>query len=122
LYVIADLIGNLLRHCRLRPAISFAWAASLGVYIWEGGDAWLNQHIFKVLPKPVIIKEYLYYLLQAKIHDLYTKTHGSGMVHITRAIFMSESVLLPPIKEQQRIVSAIKAYYALLDKVAASLN
>jgi restriction endonuclease S subunit len=35
---------------------------------------------------------------------------------------MSESVLLPPIKEQQRIVSAIKAYYALLDKVAASLN
>ena len=26
----------------------FAWAASLGTYIWNGGKAWLNQHIFKV--------------------------------------------------------------------------
>ena len=32
----------------------FAWAASLGVYIWEGPDAWLNQHIFKVIPRPFI--------------------------------------------------------------------
>src|SRR5450432_2361079 len=28
----------------------FAWAASLGTYVWNGGDAWLNQHIFKVVP------------------------------------------------------------------------
>nr|WP_270490498.1 restriction endonuclease subunit S [Bacteroides finegoldii] len=34
----------------------FAWAASLGTYIWNGGKAWLNQHIFKVDPYPFIEK------------------------------------------------------------------
>ena len=38
----------------------FAWAASLGTYIWNGGKAWLNQHIFKVDPYPFIEKQYLY--------------------------------------------------------------
>ena len=28
----------------------FAWSASLGAHIWQGNEAWLNQHIFKVLP------------------------------------------------------------------------
>ena len=35
----------------------FAWAASLGTYIWNGGKAWLNQHIFKVDPYPFIEKQ-----------------------------------------------------------------
>ena len=26
-----------------------SWSASLGTYLWQGGDAYLNQHIFKVL-------------------------------------------------------------------------
>ena len=38
----------------------FAWAASLGTYIWNGNDAWLNQHIFKVEPYLFIEKQYLY--------------------------------------------------------------
>lgn len=29
----------------------FAWSASLGAYIWNGENGWLNQHIFKVIPK-----------------------------------------------------------------------
>ena len=39
----------------------FAWAASLGTYIWEGGNAWLNQHIFKVEPYSFVNKKFLYY-------------------------------------------------------------
>ena len=31
-----------------RGDILISWSASLGVYIWEGDDAILNQHIFKV--------------------------------------------------------------------------
>ena len=34
----------------------FAWSASLGAHIWHGEDAWLNQHIFKILPRPYIEK------------------------------------------------------------------
>ena len=44
----------------------FAWAASLGTYIWEGNDAWLNQHIFKVIPHTFINLKFLYYAFQKK--------------------------------------------------------
>ena len=100
----------------------FAWAASLGVYIWKGQDAWLNQHIFKVIPYSFIEKEYLYHALSASINDFYQKSHGSGMVHITRKQFVNMPLLLPPIDEQKRIIKAIKAYYKVLDEIVADLN
>ena len=100
----------------------FAWAASLGVYFWKGQDAWLNQHIFKVNPFSYIDKEYLYFALSASINDFYQKSHGSGMVHITRKQFVSMPLLLPPINEQKRIIKAVKAYYNVLDEIAAGLN
>ena len=62
----------------------FAWSASLGAHIWKGEDAWLNQHIFRVIPKEDINRDYLYYYLLTVVEDLYSKTHGSGMVHITK--------------------------------------
>lgn len=41
----------------------FAWSASLGVYIWNKEKAWLNQHIFKVVPKEICDKKFLFILL-----------------------------------------------------------
>ena len=82
----------------------FAWSASLGAHIWKGPDAWLNQHIFRVIPNDGIMKEYLYYFLTNVVADLYAKTHGSGMVHITKAPFMNTPIPVPPLDEQARIV------------------
>ena len=42
----------------------FAWSASLGAHFWHGQDAWLNQHIFKVIPNDDVDKKYLYYFFQ----------------------------------------------------------
>ncbi len=72
----------------------FAWAASLGTYIWNGGEAWLNQHIFKVLPKQNVSKMYLYYALTSIIKELYSKSHGSGMVHVTKGKFEETEIPL----------------------------
>lgn len=99
----------------------FAWAASLGVYIWNGNDAWLNQHIFKVEPYPFIEKHFLYYLFKYLISEFYTRSHGSGMVHITKKEFETTIALLPPLSEQQRIVKSIESYYATLDNISANL-
>lgn len=33
----------------------FAWSASLGAHIWKGEDAWLNQHIFRVIPYDTMV-------------------------------------------------------------------
>ena len=101
--------------------ILFAWAASLGVYIWKQNDAWLNQHIFKVEPYEFIEKQYMYFLLLHLIADFYTKSHGSGMVHITKNEFENTLTLLPHINEQRRIIKTLVQYNELLDSIIAEL-
>ena len=86
----------------------FAWAASLGTYIWKGENAWLNQHIFKVIPYPFMDKKYLYYAFHAMITEFYRKSHGSGMIHITRKQFEEITLWLPPLTEQYRIVQYLQ--------------
>ena len=100
----------------------FAWSASLGAHIWKGQDAWLNQHIFKVLPKEGIDRDYLYYFFLAVVAELYAKTHGSGMVHITKAPFMNTPIPVPSLPEQQRIVSRIEELFSQLDAGVETLK
>lgn len=99
----------------------FSWSASLGVYLWKGGDAWLNQHIFRVVPYQVD-KKYLYYSLTHHLSGLSGKTHGQGMVHITKGKFESHEILLPPLAEQHRIVAKIEELFSELDKGIENLK
>ena len=99
----------------------FAWAASLGTYIWEGESAWLNQHIFKVEPRPFILKEYLYYVFNAMITEFYRQSHGSGMVHITKKQFENIILILLPLAEQKKIVDAVHDLFDKLDSIMESL-
>ena len=99
----------------------FAWAASLGTYIWNGGNAWLNQHIFKVEPYQFIEKSYLYYIFKTMTTEFYAQSHGSGMVHITKKQFENIELLLPPLKEQKRIVQTLEQISTNLDQIVESL-
>lgn len=100
----------------------FAWSASLGAHIWTGHDAWLNQHIFRVIPSEQVKKKYLYYFLLQVVAELYAKTHGSGMVHITKAPFMNTPIPVPALNEQERIVSKIEELFSRLDASVAELQ
>lgn len=100
----------------------FAWSASLGAYIWNGGDAWLNQHIFKIIPNADISKKYLYYFLLQVIDELYSKTHGSGMVHIALKPFKSTPIPVPSLDVQKRIVERIESLFAKLDEAKENLQ
>ncbi len=93
----------------------FAWSASLGAHIWHGEDGWLNQHIFKVIPYQFIDKMYLYYYLVHIVDQLYAKTHGSGMVHITLKPFKETPIMVPSLDKQREIVSVIEDMFAKLD-------
>ena len=99
----------------------FAWAASLGTYIWKGENAWLNQHIFKVIPYPFMDKKYLYYAFHAMITEFYRKSHGSGMIHITRKQFEEITLWLPPLTEQYRIVQYLQQVFEKLDSIVENL-
>lgn len=94
----------------------FAWSASLGAHIWHGENGWLNQHIFKVIPHEGTDKLYLYYYLLHVVDQLYAKTHGSGMVHITLKPFKNTEIYIPPLSEQHRIVTRIESLFAKLDE------
>lgn len=100
----------------------FAWSASLGAFIWRGQDAWLNQHIFRVDHTKVIDRLFLYYALKTITLDLYSKAHGSGMVHVTKGKFEETPLRLPPLAEQHRIVSKIEELFSELDRGAENLE
>ena len=100
----------------------FAWSASLGAYIWRGQEAWLNQHIFRVDHTEMVDRLFLYYALTDLIADLYAKTHGSGMVHVTKGKFEETQLMLPPFNEQRRIVTKIDELFSELDKGVESLK
>jgi type I restriction enzyme S subunit len=92
-----------------------AWSASLGVFIWHGEEAFLNQHIFKVTNiQPSADKDYLYYALQKSIEGILERTHGSAMKHVTRGKFLLTEIPLPPFDEQQRIAAKVEV---LMDRV-----
>jgi type I restriction enzyme S subunit len=93
-----------------------AWSASLGAFIWQGGNAWLNQHIFRVEHNEAICtKEFLLHAVRHAISDLYDKAHGTGMVHVTKPVFEAHEVPLAPLPEQRRIVAKLGALLGQVD-------
>lgn len=70
-----------------------SWSATIDSYIYKGEDAYLNQHIFKVIP--AINKKYLYYFIKYISAELKTKSHGSGMKHITKGKFENIEINVP---------------------------
>jgi type I restriction enzyme S subunit len=104
-----------------RPGdVLVSWAATLGVFVWHGPEAVVNQHIFKVASH--IDQDFHRYLLLAVLDDLKRQTHGSGMVHITKSRFDETPVRVPPLSEQRRIVAAIEEQFSRLDVAEVSLH
>ena len=94
--------------------ILVSWSASLGVYLWSGGPAWLNQHIFKVIEDPKLVDHiYLYFALLTILEELKTKVHGGTMKHVTKRPFEETTIPTPSIEKQRMIaqkLSAVREY------------
>lgn len=108
------------RHVVPAGSLLVSWAATLGVYVWNGPEGALNQHIFKV--NSYIDPGFHRYVLQHALEVMRGSTHGSGMVHITRGKFDETPIQVPPVPEQLRIVAAIEDAFSLLDAGEASLH
>jgi type I restriction enzyme S subunit len=94
----------------------FSWSASIGVYIWKGGEAVLNQHIFKVIPSSQIDKLFLYYVLFLAIEQLRRKVHGSTMKHFRRGELKTTFIPFPSLPEQQKIAEILSTVDEAIQK------
>ncbi|MPM66138.1 Type-1 restriction enzyme EcoKI specificity protein [bioreactor metagenome] len=103
--------------------VLMAWSATLDVFIWNEGPAWLNQHIFNVKEYPSVVeKKFLFFALKRAISEFYSETHGTGMVHVTKPIFEAHMIPLPPLNEQKRIVAKLDAIMPRIDSAKERLE
>lgn len=103
--------------------ILISWSASLGAYEWAGEDAYLNQHIFKVVfNKSPIDKHFLRYAVQSKLSEMEKEAHGATMRHIVKKDFDGTLIPYPSLQEQERIVAELDSLSGILDKQEEQLK
>ncbi len=83
----------------------FSWSGnpdtSIDTFIWSGGTAWLNQHIFKVLPHRADEWYFVFYLLR-HLRPVFAETardkQTTGLGHVTGGDLKRMRVVRPPAK------------------------
>ena len=89
----------------------FAWSASFGPKIWDGGKVIYHYHIWKILTTPKIDKKYFYYYLENAADRIKESGHGIAMIHTTKGEMEQMELLLPEMEQQLQIAT-------ILDKVS----
>ena len=98
--------------------ILISWSGSLGVFRWMGEDAWLNQHIFKVIPNDQIVDcDFFVWLAGFFLGEMSQDAHGSTMQHVTKGAFGGFPVQIPIVAEQRRIASYLDEQTAKIDQL-----
>ena len=92
----------------------YAWSASFGPHIWEEEKVIYHYHIWKMNCKEGLQTKYMYYWLQSEDmkKQAFSNLHGATMAHLTKVLMESLKVPVPPLSEQQRIVSVLDTFEA----------
>ena len=82
--------------------ILFSWSGnpetSIDTFVWSLGDAWLNQHIFKVIPNDQCSYPFLLSLLKylkPEFSSIARDKQTTGLGHITVKDLKNLAVVLP---------------------------
>ncbi|MBQ3524380.1 MAG: restriction endonuclease subunit S [Clostridia bacterium] len=96
--------------------ILISWSASLGVYVWKGEKALLNQHIFKVVfDRTEIDKDFFVHQVRAVLQNATSEAHGATMKHLTKPVFDSLPFYLPSMEEQKNISQKLNSVSMLIE-------
>lgn len=99
-----------------RGDVLISWSASLGVYVWQGEKALLNQHIFKVVfDKCEVDRSFYVHQVAAILEKAANQAHGATMKHLTKPVFDALPFYLPDLPTQRRIADT-------LDKVSEGIG
>lgn len=107
------------RYAVTKGDVLISWSASLGVFEWSGEDAWLNQHIFKVVfDKMPIERRYFIHHACYVIKKSSSLAHGATMRHLTKKVFENLPFFYPNLSDQTRIAKRLD----LIQKQISNLN
>ncbi len=101
--------------------VIFSWSGSLLVKIWTGGDAALNQHLFKVTSEQY--PKWFYYLWTSHHLEDFQRTASSKattMGHIKRHHLSDAKVVVPPTDSPELIGMMTRTVQPLLDLMIAN--
>lgn len=99
------------RHWVRTGDLLFAWSGSVGIHVYRGDPAALNQHIFRVIAKRGIDQRFLRYLLiaQLPVFERFVASKRTTMGHVTDADLRRMRVQVPSLDEQRRIACLLGA-------------
>ena len=100
----------------------YAWSASFGARIWNGEKTIFHYHIWNIKPSDKVNKKYLMYWLNSMTQNLKNdSSHGATMMHITKQNMEQTSIPIPSLAEQERIVSILDKFDALVNDISDGL-
>ena len=104
------------KHIIRAGDLLFAWSGTIGIHMYNGPEAALNQHIFKVVAKDFIDQAYLRYLLEEQLRVLqgFVEEKKTTMGHVTIANLKTVEVSIPTDLNKQR---SIASYIESLDNL-----
>lgn len=74
----------------------FSWSGTLAIDFWCNGTAYLNQHLFKVLPFDGISAAHLLIAIREAMPLFENQTVGATMKHIRRSALSGVKIAMPP--------------------------
>ena len=86
----------------------YAWSASFGPQIWNGGKVIYHYHIWKVLVGGAYNKQFLCKLLEYATESLMGDTHGIAMMHLTKSGMEKTEFIVPPIDLQEQFATFVE--------------
>lgn len=81
----------------------FAWSASFGPKIWNGGKVIYHYHIWKMVLSDRVNRDYLFYYLYYLSERIKSEGHGGIMIHTTKAEMEEREFILPDLSHQKKI-------------------
>ena len=101
----------------------YAWSASFGPRIWTGGKVIYHYHIWKVIPKTGIDKDYLYQYFLYDVDLLAKEQQGGTMSHITKETMEKRKCCFPDFDKQKviaQMLSQLDKQILLLEEECAA--
>lgn len=100
----------------------YAWSASFGPRIWDGGKVIYHYHIWKIEEnKELVLRDWLYWWFLWDVKQI-KEAHGTGstMMHVTKGAMESRLVQLPSLEVQSQQIQEISELQLATQKLESN--